>query len=75
VPAIGEQVMNAMRLVDLGVGKHIPRDEVTAEGLRSAVLELADDPAVAERLAAIKAEIRSAGGTPAAADVIESELK
>nr|WP_033437275.1 macrolide family glycosyltransferase [Saccharothrix sp. NRRL B-16314] len=75
VPAIGEQVMNAMRLVDLGVGRHVPRDEVTAEGLRSAVLELADDPGVAERLAAIKAEIRAAGGTPAAADVIESELR
>ncbi|MFD1147238.1 macrolide family glycosyltransferase [Saccharothrix hoggarensis] len=74
LPVIGEQVMNALRLVELGVGRHVPRDEVTAEGLRAAVLELADDPDVAERLAAIKAEIRAAGGTPAAADVIESML-
>nr|WP_083751942.1 nucleotide disphospho-sugar-binding domain-containing protein [Saccharothrix sp. ALI-22-I] len=75
VPAIGEQTMNAMHLVDLGVGRHIPRDEVTVEGLRTAVLELADDLGVAERPAVIKAEIRAAGGIPAAADVIESALK
>ncbi len=75
LPMIGEQVVNAARLVDLGVGRHIPRDEVTADGLRSAVLELADDPDVARRLAGIKAEIRAAGGTTAAADVIEAELE
>jgi MGT family glycosyltransferase len=75
LPAIGEQTMNAMRLVDLGVGRHVPRHEVTVEGLRSAVLGLVDDPDVAERLAAIKAEIRAAGGTPAAADVIESAVR
>lgn len=74
LPVLGEQAMNAMRLVDLGVGRHLERDEVTAADLRSAVLELADDPDVAARLAAIKAEIRAAGGTTAAADVIEAQL-
>ncbi|MFE2756259.1 macrolide family glycosyltransferase [Actinosynnema sp. NPDC059335] len=75
LPALGEQAMNAQRLVDLGVGRHLDRDAVTAEQLRSAVLELADDPGVARRLAAIRAEIRAAGGTTAAADVIEAELR
>ncbi|MCC8244822.1 macrolide family glycosyltransferase [Saccharothrix luteola] len=75
LPMIGEQVMNAARLVELGVGRHVPREEVTAAGLRSAVLELAGDPDVARRLAALKAEIRAAGGTAAAADVIEAELE
>lgn len=74
LPMIGEQAMNAARLVELGVGRHIPRAEVTAGGLRSAVLELADDPDVTRRPAALKAEIRAAGGTAAAADVIEAEL-
>ncbi|WP_123743523.1 macrolide family glycosyltransferase [Saccharothrix texasensis] len=75
LPAIGEQVMNAVRLVDLGVGRHVPREEATAEVLRSAVLELVDDPEVARRLAGLKAEIRAAGGTAAAADVVEAELR
>jgi UDP:flavonoid glycosyltransferase YjiC (YdhE family) len=75
LPMLGEQAMNAARLVDLGVGRHFERDQVTAADLRSAVLELADDPEVARRLAALKAEVRAAGGTTAAADVIEAELE
>lgn len=74
LPVLGEQLMNAQRLVELGVGRYLPREEATAEALRSAVLELAGDPDVAERLAAIRAEVRAAGGTAAAADVIESAL-
>ncbi|MFD7653358.1 macrolide family glycosyltransferase [Actinosynnema sp. NPDC059797] len=74
VPELGEQTMNAERLVELGVGRHVPRDAATAEALRSAVLDLLGDADVAERLAGLKAEARSAGGAAAAADVIESAL-
>ncbi|MEU5695655.1 macrolide family glycosyltransferase [Actinosynnema sp. NPDC020468] len=75
VPTLGEQVMNAERLVELGVGRHLPHDRVTAAGLREAVLELAADRDVAARLAALRADIRAAGGTRAAADVVEAALR
>ncbi|WP_367139167.1 macrolide family glycosyltransferase [Saccharothrix sp. HUAS TT1] len=74
LPVLGEQAMNALRLVELGVGRLLDREAVTAGELRAAVLDLADDPEVARRLAAIRAEVRQAGGTTAAADVIEAEL-
>ncbi|CAL9597817.1 Oleandomycin glycosyltransferase [Actinosynnema sp. ALI-1.44] len=74
VPTIGEQHMNAMRLVELGVGRYLPMEQVSVESLRAAVNGLVDDPAVARRLAAIREEIRHAGGTTAAADVVESML-
>ncbi|WP_055557770.1 OleI family self-immunity macrolide glycosyltransferase [Streptomyces sp. NBRC 110028] len=74
VPQIAEQTMNAERIVELGLGRHIPRDEVTAEKLREAVLAVASDPGVAERLAAVRQEIREAGGARAAADILEGIL-
>ncbi|MBB5957857.1 MGT family glycosyltransferase [Saccharothrix tamanrassetensis] len=75
VPTLGEQAMNAMRLVELGVGRYLPHKQVTAEALREAVRELAGDRDVADRLAAIRSEIRAAGGTAAAADVVEEGLR
>ncbi|RKT53211.1 macrolide family glycosyltransferase [Saccharothrix australiensis] len=74
VPTIDEQVMNAVRVAELGLGRHLPREEATPEALRAAVLELAGDEQVAARLAAFRAEVRAAGGTAAAADVIEGAL-
>ncbi|MFI9006426.1 macrolide family glycosyltransferase [Actinosynnema sp. NPDC053489] len=74
LPVLGEQAMNAARLVELGVGRHLDRATATAADLRSAVLDLAGDPDVAARLAALAAEVRAAGGTSAAADVIEAGL-
>ncbi|WP_373293086.1 macrolide family glycosyltransferase [Saccharothrix coeruleofusca] len=74
VPTLGEQHMNAARLEELGVGRYLPHPEATPERLRAAVTELVSDPAVATRLAELQREIRAAGGTRAAADVIESLL-
>ncbi|MBM7810857.1 macrolide family glycosyltransferase [Saccharothrix algeriensis] len=75
VPTIGEQVVNAARVAELGYGRHLPREQVTPEALRAAARELADDPEVAARLAAARAEVRSAGGAAAAADVVERALR
>jgi MGT family glycosyltransferase len=73
VPQAVDQFGNAARLAELGVARHLPVEEVTPESLREALLSL-DDPAVRERSAALRAELRAAGGAARAADLIEAEL-
>ncbi|MFI9270817.1 macrolide family glycosyltransferase [Kitasatospora sp. NPDC052896] len=74
VPQAADQFGNADRLVELGVGRRLDTAEATAEALRSAVLELTGDPAVAARLAEISREVRAGGGAAKAADLIEAAL-
>ncbi|MEU5048593.1 macrolide-inactivating glycosyltransferase [Streptomyces sp. NPDC021096] len=75
VPQAVDQFGNAAILQELGVARHLPTEEATAEALREAVLSLTGDPAVAARSAALKAELAAEGGTPYAADLIEAELR
>ncbi|GHG46316.1 macrolide-inactivating glycosyltransferase [Streptomyces griseocarneus] len=75
VPQAADQFANADALAELGVARHLPSEEATAEALREAVLSLVADPAVAERSAALKAELAAERGTPYAADLIEAELR
>jgi MGT family glycosyltransferase len=72
VPITGEQIANAHAVAALGVGQVIPWDQVTAERLREAVLQLARDPEVAARLAVLRKEIHEGGGAETAADAIEA---
>jgi MGT family glycosyltransferase len=65
---------NAAMLQELGVGVHLPAEEATPEALREALLTLTGSPDVAERLAAIRDELRAAGGAAAAADIVEAQL-
>ncbi|MBO1335491.1 macrolide-inactivating glycosyltransferase [Streptomyces sp. VRA16 Mangrove soil] len=74
VPQAVDQFGNADMLQALGVARHIPTEEATADVLREAVLALVDDPEVARRLAAVQQEMAGEGGTPRAADLIEAEL-
>ncbi|GAA0952714.1 glycosyltransferase [Actinocorallia libanotica] len=74
VPQAVDQFMNAERLVELGVARRFDTAEVTADGLRSAVLELAGDPVVACRAAELRAQVRAEGGVGRAVEVIESVL-
>jgi MGT family glycosyltransferase len=73
LPQTVEQESNSLRLQQLGLGHWLPRD-FTAEQMREAVDDIAADPAVRERLAAMHRDIVSAGGAAAAADVIEGML-
>lgn len=73
VPQAVDQFGNAARLAELGVARHLPADEVTPEALRAALLSL-DDPAVRARSAALRDELRAAGGVERAADLVEAEL-
>ncbi|GAA2413150.1 macrolide-inactivating glycosyltransferase [Streptomyces glaucosporus] len=74
VPQAADQFGNAETLQNLGVARHLPKEKADAAALRAAVLELVDDPAVAERLRAIREEMAAEGGTRRAADLIEAEL-
>ncbi|UJV46466.1 glycosyl transferase [Streptomyces sp. AMCC400023] len=74
VPQAVDQFGNAEMLRSLGVARHLPKEEVTAETLREAVLALVDDPEVARRLKEIQQGMAAEGGTRRAADLIEAEL-
>ncbi|MFG2648387.1 macrolide-inactivating glycosyltransferase [Streptomyces sp. NPDC048436] len=74
VPQAVDQFGNADMLQGLGVARHMPMEEATAETLREAVLGLVDDPEVARRLAEVAAGMAGEGGTKTAADLIEEEL-
>ncbi|MGW0932835.1 macrolide-inactivating glycosyltransferase [Streptomyces sp. NPDC002644] len=74
VPQAADQHMNADMLEGLGIARHLPAEEATADTLRAAALALVDDPEVAARLAALGAEMAEEGGTRRAADLIEAEL-
>ncbi|WP_425472893.1 macrolide family glycosyltransferase [Streptomyces botrytidirepellens] len=74
VPQAVDQFRNAQTLQSLGVARQLPKEEITAESLRAAVLALADDPRVAARCAEVKARMAAEGGPERAADLIEAEL-
>ena len=74
IPYQPEQRINAMRVTELGMGRQLVPTDLTSEGLRQAVVEAAGDPAAAEAIARLGADIRAAGGAARAADVIEGRL-
>ncbi|MGW2560426.1 macrolide-inactivating glycosyltransferase [Streptomyces sp. NPDC001514] len=74
VPQAVDQFGNADMLVSLGVARHVPMEEATADTLREAVLAVVADPDVARRLQEIRLSMAGEGGTRRAADLIEAEL-
>ncbi|MFD4408805.1 macrolide-inactivating glycosyltransferase [Streptomyces sp. NPDC058476] len=74
VPQAVDQFGNADMLQALGVARHVPMEEATADTLREAVLAMVDDPEVARRLREVREQMAGEGGTRRAADLIEAEL-
>lgn len=74
VPQAVDQFGNADMLQALGVARHIPTEEATAETLRTTALALLGDAEVARKLKDIQARMADEGGTQRAADLIEAEL-
>ncbi|MER7819963.1 macrolide-inactivating glycosyltransferase [Streptomyces sp. NPDC096153] len=74
VPQAVDQFGNADMLASLGVARHLPMEEATADNLREAVLTLVGDPEVARRLEGIRRSMLLEGGTRRAADLVEAEL-
>ncbi len=75
VPQAVDQFGNADLLQSLGVARHVPMEQATAETLRAAVLSVVGDPEVARRLAEIQTDMAAEGGTARAADLIEALLR
>jgi macrolide glycosyltransferase len=72
VPQAVDQFGNADRLVELGVARRLDVD-ASPDELRAAVVALESSPAVRARCAALRTELRQAGGVAGAADIIEAE--
>ncbi|WP_020662016.1 macrolide family glycosyltransferase [Amycolatopsis benzoatilytica] len=75
IPQAADQFGNAAHLEALGVGRHLPAAEVTAESLREAVDKVSSSPDIAARLAELRTEILANGGIHAAADAVERFLE
>lgn len=74
VPQTNEQRANALRLEELGLGRHLAKADVTVESLREAAAQVTGDPSAADRVRAMQEVIRSVDGPAVAADAIEARL-
>lgn len=74
VPQAVDQFGNAEVLRALGVARHLPKDEATPQALREALEALTEDPVVAARCAAVRADVAAEGGAGRAADLVEARL-
>ncbi|RYZ42164.1 MAG: glycosyl transferase [Myxococcaceae bacterium] len=74
VPQDTDQFANADQLVALGVARRLDTEHATPDALRSALLQLTEDPQVAARLAALRKQLREEGGAARAAGLLEAEL-
>jgi MGT family glycosyltransferase len=72
VPHMTDQRLNGQRVEELGLG--VLLDTVTVEGVRSLVDQLATDSAISARVKDMRRMMHRAGGSAAAADVVEEEL-
>lgn len=75
VPQAVDQLLTGPRIEELGLGRHIPRDEVTVDRLRAALHDVSTDDRIAANLAAIRQEILASGGVHRAADIAESQVE
>jgi MGT family glycosyltransferase len=74
-PQMPEQVVNADRIVELGIGRRLDPESLTVETLRLAVDDLTASTQVATRLERLRADARAGGGAVAGADAIEQHLR
>jgi MGT family glycosyltransferase len=75
LPQVPEQDLNARRVKELGLGTVLDGDNLTPDDVRAAVLGVATDQQVRERLKWMAGEITEAGGASAAADAIFAQLQ
>jgi UDP:flavonoid glycosyltransferase YjiC (YdhE family) len=75
VPQAVDQLLTGPRIEELGLGRHIPRDEVTVDRLRQALRDVNEDDAIAANLMKIQQEILASGGVRRAADIVESQVE
>ncbi|MEU6265067.1 macrolide family glycosyltransferase [Saccharopolyspora shandongensis] len=74
VPQMPEQAANAARAEELGLGRRLDPDTVTAAELRTAVDDIATDEQVRANLQRMRQIIHDCGGAVAGADALEAHL-
>ncbi|NBM17013.1 macrolide family glycosyltransferase [Streptomyces sp. GC420] len=74
VPQSNEQRANALRVEELGLGRHLAKEDVTAQSLRETAARVAADASVADRVRAMREGMRSVDGPAVAADAVEAYL-
>ncbi|MGH3670139.1 MAG: macrolide family glycosyltransferase [Pseudonocardiaceae bacterium] len=74
-PQMPEQVANADRVRELGLGERLDAGTLIADALRAAVTRVASDPGVRANLDRMRKTIRDSGGATRGADVIEEYLR
>ncbi|MEU9254848.1 macrolide family glycosyltransferase [Streptomyces sp. NPDC048270] len=74
VPQMNEQKANALRVDELGLGRHLAKDDTTVESLRAAVAAVAGDSATTDRVERMGEAMRQVDGPAVAADAIEKFL-
>jgi MGT family glycosyltransferase len=74
-PQMPEQVANADRVQELGLGERLDAGTVTAEALRAAVTRVASNPGVHANLDRMRKAIRDSGGATRGANLIEEYLR
>ena len=74
-PQMPEQVVNADRAVELGIGRRLDPESLTADTLRLVVDDLTANTEVATRLQRLRADAHAGGGAVAGADAIEQHLR
>ncbi|MER7082462.1 glycosyltransferase, MGT family [Saccharopolyspora kobensis] len=74
VPQMPEQAINAARVQELGLGRHLDPGTVTAEVLRAAVEDVAADESIRANLENMRRIVRSSGGAAAGAEALENHL-
>lgn len=67
LPRTPEQLANADRAEELGLGERVATDPPTAADLRAAVIRVSESPAIRANLAAMRAAVEAGGGAARAA--------
>ncbi|MFE4544579.1 macrolide family glycosyltransferase [Arthrobacter sp. NPDC056727] len=73
-PLQPEQEANARRVEDLGLGRRLPADGLSAPLIREAVAEVSRDQEIRGNVEAMSQRVRNSGGATAAADAMEQYL-
>jgi MGT family glycosyltransferase len=74
VPQMPEQDANARRIEELGYGRRLAPDKLSAKKLRAAVADVAEDVALRASLATVSASLRARDGATIGADALEAQL-
>ncbi|MCA1649811.1 MAG: hypothetical protein LC753_05835, partial [Acidobacteria bacterium] len=72
VAQMSEQEIIGRRVAQLGAGLYLPREDATAEKLRTSVRHLLTDSRFREQAALVQQSFRTAGGVARAADAIQT---